>query len=155
MRVRKVNDRMAESPLSGAAQTLLRLVQAAPDAAEAPEALLTAARVLERDGRFDEAAINWRRLGDEYPTHEFASTAMLFAGIMQYRQADYQAALPLFDRSLVLAVTTEDQARAHLWIGKVEKLNAGMPRMFAAGQITDRGGHATTARSMACLPHHR
>jgi soluble lytic murein transglycosylase len=127
-----------------AAQTLLDYVKAAPDAAEAPEALLTAARILERDGRFDEAAINWRRLGDEYPTHEFASTAMLFAGIMQYRQADYQAALPLFDRSLVLAVTTEDQARAYLWIGKArEKLgNAGdAQNAWQLAQTTDPGGY--------------
>ena len=42
---------------------------------------------------------------------------------MQYRQTDYESALPLFDRSLVLATLTEDQARAQLWIGKArEKL---------------------------------
>jgi len=127
-----------------AAQTLLDYVKAAPNAADAPEALLTAARILERDGRFDDAAVNWRRVGDEYPTYELASTAMLFAGIMQYRQADYQAALPLFDRSLVLAVTTEDQARAHLWIGKArEKL--GNPddarNAWQLAQTTDPGGY--------------
>ena len=77
-----------------AAQTLLDYVSAAPDAPDAPEALMTAARILERDGRFDDAAVNWKRVGDEYPTYEQASTALLFAGIMQYRQSDYQSALP-------------------------------------------------------------
>jgi len=104
-----------------AAQTLLDYVQAAPESAAAPEALLTAARILERDGRFDEAAASWSRIADEYPTHEFAPTAVLFAGIMQYRQADFEASVPYFDRSLLLAVTTEDQARAHLWIGKARE----------------------------------
>ena len=39
-----------------AAQTMLDYVKAAPAAADAPEALMTAARILERDGRFDDAA---------------------------------------------------------------------------------------------------
>jgi len=127
-----------------AAQTLLDYVKAAPGAADAPEALMTAARILERDGRFDDAALNWRRVGDEYPTYEMASTAMLFAGIMQYRQADFQSALPLFDHSLVLAVTTEDQARAQLWIGKGrEKLgNLGEAQnAWQLAQSADPGGY--------------
>ena len=127
-----------------AAQTLLDYVKAAPAASDAPEALLTAARILERDGRFDDAAINWRRVGDEYPTYELAPTAMLFAGIMQYRQADPQAALPLFDRSLVLAATAEDQARAHLWIGKArqELGNQGEAQnAWQLAQSTDPGGY--------------
>jgi len=127
-----------------AAQTLLDYVKAAPAAADAPDALLTAARILERDGRFDDAAVYWQRVGDEYPTHELASTAMLFAGIMQYRQADFQAALPLFDRSLLLAGPTQDQARAHLWIGKArEKLgNLGEAQnAWQLAQSADPGGY--------------
>lgn len=127
-----------------ASQTMLDYVKAAPAAADAPEALMTAARILERDGRFDDAAIIWERVGDEYPTYEQASTALLFAGIMQYRQADYQAALPLFDRSAVLASTTEDQARGQLWIGKArEKLGnvAEAQQALQLSQAADPGGY--------------
>lgn len=126
------------------AQTLLDFVRMSPASAEAPEALFTAARILERDGRFDDAALNWRRVGDEYPTYEMASTAALLAGIMQYRQADFQAALPLFDRSLVLATATEDQARAQLWMGKArEKLgNSGEAQnALQLAQVADPGGY--------------
>jgi soluble lytic murein transglycosylase len=103
-----------------AAQTMLDFVKAAPGSDHAPEALMTAARILERDGRFDQAAEIWRRVGDEYATNPQASTALMFAGLMQYRQADYRAALPLYERSLVLATLPEDQARAYLWIGKTQ-----------------------------------
>ena len=104
-----------------AAQTMLDYVTAAPASTHAPEALMAAARILERDGRFDQAAETWQRVGDEYPTYEQASMALGFAGLMQYRQADYRAALPLFERSLVLATAPEDQARAYLWIGKTQE----------------------------------
>jgi soluble lytic murein transglycosylase len=127
-----------------AAQTLLDYVKAAPAAADAPEALFTAARIQELDGRFDEAALNWRRVGDEYPAYDLASTAVLFAGIMQYRQSDFQAALPLFDRSLLLAATTEDQARAHLWIGKAREQLGNRAEATSAWQLAqtaDPGGY--------------
>jgi soluble lytic murein transglycosylase len=127
-----------------AAQTLLDYVAAAPTAGDAPEALMTAARILERDGRFDDAAVNWQRVGDEYPTYELAPTAVLFAGVMQFRQADYPAALPLFERSLVLAVSTEDQARAYLWIGKARVKLGNLDEARNAWQLAqaaDAGGY--------------
>jgi soluble lytic murein transglycosylase len=127
-----------------AAQTLVDYVGLAPSAADAPDALFAAARILERDGRFDDAAVLWQRVGDEYPTSEQASTSLVFAGVMQYRQADYQSALPLFDRSLVLATLTEDQARAQLWIGKArEKLGNSTEAQHAwqLAQAADPGGY--------------
>ncbi len=104
-----------------AAQTLLDYVKAAPTASNAPDALMSAARILERDGRFDEAAQVWQRVGSEYPTFDQSSTAVFFAGIMQYRQADYNNALPLFEQSLLQAITPADKARAYLWIGKTQQ----------------------------------
>jgi soluble lytic murein transglycosylase len=107
-----------------AAQTLLDYVKAAPNTAHAPEALMTAARILESDGRLDQAAATWQQVVDQYPSYSLASTAVFFSGLMQYRQADYNAALPLLERSLVAAAVPEDQARAYLWIGKTQqKLN--------------------------------
>jgi soluble lytic murein transglycosylase len=63
---------------------------------------------------------------------------------MQYRQSDFQAALPYFDRSLVLGVTPEDRARAHLWIGKArERLGSQVDAQNAwqLAQSTDPGGY--------------
>ena len=135
-----------------AAQTLLDYVAAAPTSSQAPDELMAAARIYERDGRFDDAAKTWQRVADEYSGDNQAPTAVFFAGIMQYRQADYNAALPLFERSLLLAVQPEDQARAYLWIGKAqEKLGNATDSQNAwqQGQIADPGGYY----SQRCSDH--
>ncbi len=127
-----------------AAQTLLDYVKAAPNTSHAPEALMTAARILESDGRLDQAGATWQQVGDQYPSYSLASTAVFFAGLMQYRQADYNTALPLFERSLVAASVPEDQARAYLWVGKAQqKLGRATETQNAwqLAQNADPGGY--------------
>ncbi len=127
-----------------AAQTLLDYVQAAPASSQAPDELMSAARIYERDGRFDDAARTWERVATEYPGDSQAPTAVFFAGIMQYRQADYNGALPLFERSLTLSTAPEDQARAYLWIGKThDKLGdkTNSQNAWQQGQVADPGGY--------------
>lgn len=127
-----------------AAQTLLDYVKAAPNTAHAPEALMTAARILESDGRLDQAAAAWRQVADQYPAYGQASTAVFFAGLMQYRQADYNSALPLFERSLVAAAVPEDQARAYLWIGKTQQKlgrESETQNAWQLAQAADSGGY--------------
>ncbi len=104
-----------------AAQTLLNFVKVAPTSPLAPDYLMTAARILERDGRFDDAGKIWERVANEYPGNDQGPTAVFWSGLMQYRQADYKAALTLFQRSLVLSLAPEDKARAYLWIGKSQQ----------------------------------
>ncbi len=104
-----------------AADTLLAYVKAAPSSTQAPDELMSAARILERDGRFDDAGKVWERVANEYPGNDQSPTAVFWSGIMQYRQADYKAALTLFQRSLVLSLAPEDKARAYLWIGKSQQ----------------------------------
>ncbi len=104
-----------------AAQTLQDFVAADPKAAQAPDELMSAARILERDGRFDQAAQVWESVANLYPAYSQAPTATFFAGLMQYRQTDYNAALPLFESSLVESIEATDQARAYLWIGKTQQ----------------------------------
>ncbi len=126
------------------AQTLLDFVAAAPASPQAPDELMRAARVYERDGRFDDAAKTWERVATEYPSNDQAPTAVFYAGIMQYRQADYTAALPLFEQSRLLATTPEDQARAYLWLGKTDqKLGdaSGSQLAWQQGQTSDPGGY--------------
>lgn len=104
-----------------AAQTLLDYVKAAPNTGHAPEALMTAARILESDGRLDQAAAVWQQVGDQYPAYSQAPLAVFFAGLMHYRQADYNAALPLFERSATMSSIPDDQARADMWVGKAQQ----------------------------------
>ncbi len=127
-----------------AAGTLLDYVRIAPAAAEAPDTLFYAGRILERDGRLDEAAAIWDRIGNEYPASEVAPTGAFFAGILRYRLAKYADALVTFQRSLSLAVRVEDQTRANLWIGKVQQKlgdTAAMQAAWQQAQVGDPGGY--------------
>lgn len=127
-----------------AADTLLAYVKAAPSSTQAPDALMSAARILERDGRFDDAGKVWERVANEYPGNQQAPTAVFWAGIMQYRQTDYKAALTLFQRSLILSLALEDKARAYMWIGKTQQKLGNTSETQAAWQLaqnTDPGGY--------------
>jgi soluble lytic murein transglycosylase len=103
------------------AQTYLDFVDAAPTRPEAVDYLMSAARILERNDRLEEAANVWQRVADEYPDSSQSSLALFLAGIAQYRRGDYFTTLPIFQRSLLLATQKEDQARAYLWIGKTQE----------------------------------
>ena len=101
-------------------QTYLDFVAAAPTRLESVDYLMSAARILERNDRLEEAAQVWQRVADEYPDSIQTSQALFLAGIVQYRRGDYHVALPIFQRSLLLSTEKADQARAYLWIGKVQ-----------------------------------
>ncbi len=104
-----------------AAQTLLDFVAAAPTSPYAPQAMLSAGRILERDNRLAEAAAVWERIGDSYAGTPEASQGLFWAGIARYRLGDREAALLTFHRSLQASATAEDQARAYFWIGKAQQ----------------------------------
>jgi len=129
---------------SEGAQTLLDFVNMLPAAPAAPDYLMAAARILERDDRLDEAALAWERVANEYPGNDQAPTAIFLSGIVRYRLADYEGASNAFSRSLVIALRPEDQARAYLWIGKSHlKLgdSAAAVTAWQQGQITDPDGY--------------
>ena len=105
----------------GAVKTLLDFVAQVPNATEAPEFLVTAGRILERDNRLDAAAQTWERVANEYSGSEQTSMALFWAGIAHYRLNDYKGALIIFQRNLLLAAKPEDQARADFWIGKTQQ----------------------------------
>lgn len=106
----------------GAAQTLLDYVKAAPGSTQAPDALIAAGQILERDGDLEQAAQVWERVANEYSGNDQAPTAEFDAGIMRYRAQDYNGALSTFQHDLVIATAPEDQARASLWIGKTQQM---------------------------------
>ncbi|MEZ0396992.1 MAG: tetratricopeptide repeat protein [Anaerolineales bacterium] len=105
-----------------AAQTMLDYASAAPTSPAAPQAMLSAGRILERDGRLAEAAAVWERIGDAYASAPEAAQGLFWAGIARYRLGDYNAALLAFHRSLQASLTPEDQARAYFWIGKSQQI---------------------------------
>jgi soluble lytic murein transglycosylase len=126
------------------AQTYLDFVDAAPTRAEAVDYLMSAGRLLERDNRLEEAALVWQRVADEYPDNPQSPQALFLAGIAQYRRAEYNLALPIFQRSLLLSTEKEDQARAYLWVGKTQEQlgdQAAMQTAWQQAQAIDPTGY--------------
>ena len=125
-------------------KTYLDFVRAVPGSSLAVDYMMTAARIYERNGRYDEAAQLWSRVGNEYPGNEQASTAVFLSGIVFYRNGDFFSALESFNRSLGLALTTTDKARAYLWLGKAQQ-KLGNPddaiNAWRVAQELDAGGY--------------
>jgi len=105
-----------------AAQNLLSFIKLAPSDPNAPIYLMEAARIQERAGKLEEAAITWERVADEYPNSNSVPQSLFWAGIARYRSGDYGQALLTFQRDLQLSSAIEDQARAYLWIGKTQQI---------------------------------
>ncbi|MBK8420009.1 tetratricopeptide repeat protein [Candidatus Villigracilis saccharophilus] len=125
-------------------KTYLDFVRAVPGSTLAVDYMMTAARIYERNGRYDEAAQLWSRVGNEYPGNEQASTAVFLSGIVFYRNGDFFSALESFNRSLGLALTNTDKARAYLWLGKAQQ-KLGNPddaiNAWRVAQELDPGGY--------------
>lgn len=109
-----------------AANTLLTFVSQNPSSNEAPNALFSAARILERSNRLTRAAETWERLLQEYPGASISPRAQFLAGITYYRLGADEKALNAFQRQVVLSTSPNDQAAALLWIGKIQQ-RAGNP----------------------------
>ncbi len=110
----------------GAANTLLTFVSQNPSSNEAPNALFSAARILERSNRLTRAAETWERLLQEYPAASISPRAQFLAGITYYRLGADDRALNALQRQVVLSTSPNDQAAALLWIGKIQQ-RAGNP----------------------------
>jgi soluble lytic murein transglycosylase len=93
------------------AKTLLDFVAGVPNSELSAEYLMSAARIYERDAKYEEALQVWARVANEYPGTEQASAAVFLMGIIYYRNGDAVSALDSFSRSLTLSERTEDQAR--------------------------------------------
>ncbi|MFQ5943822.1 MAG: tetratricopeptide repeat protein [Anaerolineales bacterium] len=103
---------------SSAVDTYLRIAEGRPQSGVAADALFTAGRTAERSNDLVRAADIWLRLADEYPGNPLAPDGAFKAGIVRYRLGDFTGAESAFERSLDLAATTAQTARAYLWIGK-------------------------------------
>jgi len=110
----------AQNDYQAGAQTLLEFVSTVPESFLAPEMLMDAGRIIEREDRLEEAAQTWERIANEYPASEQVPLALFWAGIARYRLSDFEGALATFQRNLLLSLQPEDRARAYLWIGKTQ-----------------------------------
>ena len=135
-----------------AANTLLDFVRNVPTHEDAPDFLMLAARILEYDNQLDAASATWTRLADNYPGSVLATDALFLAGITTYRAGDYAQSLTSFQRDLLLSTDPSDQARAYLWIGKVqEKLGEVEAKTTAwqqAQSINPTGYYSERARDL-------
>jgi len=125
-------------------QTLLNFVSTYPASPSAPDFLMSAARVTERAGKLEEAALTWERIANEYTASEHVPTALFLAGIVRYRLNDFAGALTTFQRSLLLSTMAEHTARAHFWIGKAQQQLGDGPAAEASwqqGQAADPAGY--------------
>jgi soluble lytic murein transglycosylase len=105
-----------------AAETLLTFIQQAPNNPNAPIYLMEGARILERNGKLEDATNAWERIADEYSSNELVPQALFWAGIARYREAKYDQAIVTFQRDLQFSTTAADQARAYFWIGKTQQI---------------------------------
>ena len=126
------------------AGTYLEFVTNVPTSPSAPNFLMSAARITERDGRLEEAAQIWDRVANEYPASDQLPDALFLAGIQRYRLADFTGALASFQRDLILSSKAEDRARAYLWIGKTQEQlgdRASAETSWQQAQLTDPTGY--------------
>ena len=103
---------------TAAVDTYLEVADALPQSVAAVEALFAAGRTAERSNDLSRAADIWMRLAEEYPFNPLATDGAFESGIVRYRLGEYPPAELAFQRSLELASTTAQIARANLWIGK-------------------------------------
>ena len=126
------------------AKTLLEFVSTVPTSPSAPDFLMNAARVTERDGRLEEASQIWERVAIEYSASEQVPEALFLAGIARYRLTDYTGALALFQRDLIFSSQGEDLARAYLWIGKTQEVlgdRTSAEQSWQQAQLADPTGY--------------
>jgi soluble lytic murein transglycosylase len=107
---------------TAAIQTLFAFIQLAPNDPNASVYLMEAARIQERAGLLDDASATWDRVANEYPGSELVTQALFFAGIVRYRQNNYNEALVYFQRDAILSTDIGDQVRAYYWIGKTQNI---------------------------------
>jgi soluble lytic murein transglycosylase len=103
---------------TNAAETYLAFVSTTPTSPEAAQYLYEAGRVFERSGNLESAAATWQRLMNEYPSDEISYRGLFMAGISYFRLSQYEEALSIFQRSLVLGTNPAERAKSYLWIGK-------------------------------------
>jgi len=106
--------------------------------------LFEAARIYERGGDLEKAALLWESLPDRFVSDASMPNAWFQAGIVRYRAGNYPQANIDFQRALLLVKEPSDRARALLWIGKTYAVTADLKNANSAweqAQTSDPDGY--------------
>jgi soluble lytic murein transglycosylase len=131
---------------SKAAQTLLTFAKTYPANEYAPEAIMEAGRIYERNNQLTDAAQTWSGLIDLYPQLDISSQALFLSGITNYRLSNLDQALSQIQRYLLLTAIPEEKSSAFFWIGKIHEKNGDSEKAKSAWQeasIQDPTGYYT------------
>ncbi len=102
-----------------AADTCLTYVASVPDdSINSPKMLDKAARIYVDGGYLSMAAQTYERILNEYPGSDLAYSGLFKAGILYFRQEEYDKSLITFERLIVLTDIPSELAAANLWVGK-------------------------------------
>lgn len=104
-----------------AVSTYRAFAAAAPDHPKAPEALLDAGRVAERNDNLSAADELWQQVVDGYPSSALAFQAAFDSGIVRYRQGQFGSARDAFTSAENVSSDSESQSAARFWLGKLEQ----------------------------------
>jgi soluble lytic murein transglycosylase len=118
----------------GAASTLLRYVELAPNSPLSSEFMFQAARIRERNRQLGAAAETWERMIDTYPSASKSYRGLFLAGVTYYRIENLEKAHNVFQRAVVLANQPDELAAAYLWVGKVRQTQGDLEGARAAWQ---------------------
>jgi len=127
-----------------AAKTLLDYISLEPGSAEASGYLFEAARIYERGTLLPEAAANWERLINEYPSADNAVRGLFLAGITYYRMGQFDKALAVFQHFQQVTTVPSDQAAAYFWMAKTKSAKGDSNDAssdWATAQQADPGGY--------------
>ena len=110
----------------------------------APTYLFEAARIYERGGELDKAAVLWESLPDRFQADTSMGDAWFQAGIIRYRQKNYALARKDFQQAVLFAKEKADRARGLMWVGKAFATVGDMQNArstWEQSQVSDPSGY--------------
>jgi soluble lytic murein transglycosylase len=128
----------------GAAQGLEQFAKDTTGSPFAATYLLEAARIYERGGELEKAAVLWESLPDQFGSDPTMQDAWFQAGIVRYRMGNFPRANTDFQQALLMAKQTSDRARDLLWVGKTYAISKDLQNSRSAweqSQAADPGGY--------------
>ncbi|MEI7847579.1 MAG: transglycosylase SLT domain-containing protein, partial [Chloroflexota bacterium] len=106
--------------------------------------LFEAARIYERSGNLEKAAVLWESLPGRFDADPSMENAWFQAGIARYRLGDYLHASADFQNSLLHSKELSDRAKSLFWIGKTYTIqgdNANARSTLEQAQLADPNGY--------------
>lgn len=127
-----------------AAEGLEKFTQVTVDSPFAGTYLFDAARIYERAGNLEKAALVWENISQSNLESQIPGESSFQAGIARFRIGAFELANTNFQQSLLLSKDSSHRARALLWIGKTYSALGDVQNArysWEQAHITDPGGY--------------